>query len=138
MKRSSLEFCIRLFSGVEAPDVVCPTLWRSRPYIHFERDAAGVLTQVLQQREGDTLPAEGESDSGVFFFRTEALREGIRLLGEGTALGAVTRELNFLPIFPLMDRMGKKVLTARIMSESESVGVNSRSDAAYLEEQEAL
>ena len=43
--------------------------------------------------------------------------------------------MNFLPIFPLIDRDPGALLMPRIMTEAESVGINSREDAAYLESQ---
>jgi bifunctional UDP-N-acetylglucosamine pyrophosphorylase/glucosamine-1-phosphate N-acetyltransferase len=135
LKTSSLEFCMRLLEGSAHPQAVCPTLLRPRPYIHFARDPqSGRILSVLQQREGDVLPEEGESDSGVFFFRTAGLRGSLaELLQGGQAIGAQTRELNFLPIFPLVDRTPDRLITANIMSESESVGINSPADAKYLE-----
>lgn len=134
VKPSSLDFGTRLTQGPAQPLAVCPTLLRPRPYIHFERDAAGAVTKVLQQREGDALPLEGESDSGVFFFRTEPLRHQLdSLRDDPSARGATTREFNFLPVFPAFDRTPGGLITARIMSEAESVGVNSRADAQYLE-----
>jgi bifunctional N-acetylglucosamine-1-phosphate-uridyltransferase/glucosamine-1-phosphate-acetyltransferase GlmU-like protein len=134
LKPASLEFCMRLIEGPAAAQAVCPTLLRQKPYIHFERDAQQTITQVLQRREGDVLPAEGESDSGVFFFRVDALRQSMNeLLQDPRALGRETREVNFLPIFPLLDAMPGRLITARIMSEAESVGVNTKADAAYIE-----
>ena len=50
-----------------------PRIWpcqRSRgenPYIHFERDGEGRILRVLQRREGDAMPAVGESDIGISF-----------------------------------------------------------------------
>ena len=133
VKPASLDFGQRLLQGPLQPECVCPTLLRPRPYIHFQRDASGAVTKVLQQREGDVLPTEGESDSGVFFFRADPLRRYLQILRDDPAArGAVTREFNFLPVFPLIDRAGG-LITARIMTEEESVGVNSRADALYLE-----
>lgn len=132
LRPDSLEFLMRLHQGIAQPAAVCPTLWRDRPYIHFERSESGRVSRVLQAREGDSMPERGESDSGVFLFRTEALRRYLpRLCESGECIGTKTGELNFLPIFPLLDRL----ITAPIMTEAESVGVNSPSDAAYLERQ---
>jgi hypothetical protein len=100
---------------------------RHKPYIHFERDSSNRMTGVLQARERDILLARGESDCGVFFFRSIALR---RLLAElhrnGAAIGSQTGELNFLPALPLAARLPGSLLTPRIMTEEESIGVNSR------------
>jgi bifunctional UDP-N-acetylglucosamine pyrophosphorylase/glucosamine-1-phosphate N-acetyltransferase len=132
LRSASLEFLMRLHQGIAQPAAVCPTLWRDRPYIHFERGESGRLLRVLQAREGDSMPERGESDSGVFLFRTEALRRYLPLLlGSAECIGKRTGEFNFLPIFPLLDSL----ITAPIMTEAESVGVNSPADAAYLEKQ---
>jgi bifunctional UDP-N-acetylglucosamine pyrophosphorylase / glucosamine-1-phosphate N-acetyltransferase len=132
LRPASLEFLMRLHQGIAQPAAVCPTLWRDRPYIHFERGESGRLLRVLQAREGDSMPERGESDSGVFLFRTEALRRYLPLLLDSAeCVGKRTGEFNFLPIFPLLDNL----ITAPIMTEAESVGVNSPADAAYLEKQ---
>ena len=132
LRPDSLEFLMRLHQGTAQPAAVCPTLWRDRPYIHFERGESGHVSRILQAREGDSMPERGESDSGVFLFRTEALRHHLRrLLESKESIGKKTGEVNFLPIFPMLDRL----ITAPIMTEAESVGVNSPADAAYLEQQ---
>lgn len=138
LKPASLDFCMRLLEGRAAPAAVCPTLLRPRPYIHFVRDRQGGISEVLQQREGDLLPEEGESDSGVFFFRTASLQHYLpQLFRHDRAIGSNTREVNFLPIFPLMDSLPGALITPRIMTESESVGVNTAADARYLETQDS-
>jgi bifunctional UDP-N-acetylglucosamine pyrophosphorylase/glucosamine-1-phosphate N-acetyltransferase len=130
LQPASLQFVMRIHQGPAQPSATCPTVWRDRPYIHFQRDASGQVIQVLQAREGDVLPARGESDSGVFLFRTAALRRTLpRLLESESSLGKQTRELNFLPILPMLGHL----ITLPIMTEAESVGVNSPADAAYLE-----
>jgi HAD superfamily hydrolase (TIGR01509 family) len=134
LKPESIEQCIRLHESA-APLATVPTAMRPNPYIHFERDSSGRVVRVLQAREGDAMPAQGESDSGVFFFRSIALR---RLIGElersGEGVGARTGEFNFLPILPLAARIEGSLLTPRIMSEEESIGVNTPGDAERLAE----
>lgn len=133
VKPESLDFLMRLHQGSAQPAATCPTLWRDHPYIHFERSESGSITCVLQAREGDRMPEHGESDAGVFLFRTAALREYLpRLLESPECIGVKTRELNFLPIFPLLS---EHLIIAPIMTEAESVGVNSPADAKYLEDQ---
>ena len=134
IRPSSIELCVRVHQGPAKPDATCPTLLRANPYIHFERGDADRLQRILQAREGDRMPESGESDSGLFLFQTEALRRHLkRLLASGDAAGARTGELNFLPIFPLIDRQPGALICLRVMTEAESVGVNSMADAEYLE-----
>jgi len=132
LKPESLDVCARLHENA-APLATVPTAMRDKPYIHLERDFSNRVTRVLQARERDSMPDRGESDCGVFFFRSIALR---RLLAElhrnGAAIGSQTGELNFLPALPLAARLPGSLLTPRIMTEEESIGVNSRQDAEIL------
>jgi bifunctional N-acetylglucosamine-1-phosphate-uridyltransferase/glucosamine-1-phosphate-acetyltransferase GlmU-like protein len=132
LKPESIAECIRLHESAAALATV-PVAMRPKPYIHFERDGSGRVVRVLQAREGDAMPDFGESDSGVFFFRSIALR---RLLGElersGGGIGARTGEFNFLPVLALASRLEGSLLTPRIMTEEESIGVNTPEDAERL------
>ena len=134
IRPSSIEFCVRVHQGPVQPQATCPTLLRANPYIHFERDHEGRLRRILQAREGDRMPESGESDSGLFLFQTASLRRHLaRLLASADAAGAKTGELNFLPIFPIIDQHPGSLICLRVMTEAESVGVNSIADAEYLE-----
>ncbi len=111
-----------------------PTVWRSGPYIHFARDASGRIVEVAQAREGDGMPQEGESDAGVFLFRTGALKRSLEAMRcAGVGIGRSTKEWNLLPVFPLLDSLAGNVLTAPILTAEESTGVNTPADAAFLE-----
>lgn len=108
--------------------ITVPTVKRAKPYIHFD------LPAVLQAREGDVMPAEGESDAGLFLVQTAALRAVLVEPGVAErARGAKTGEFNFLPLIPMMGRYGRVEL-APIVSEMESVGINTREEAAIVEE----
>lgn len=108
--------------------ITVPTVKRANPYIHFGGGA------VLQAREGDAMPAEGESDAGLFLVETAALRALLAEPGiENFARGAKTGEFNFLPLIPRMARYGKVELAA-IVTEMESVGINTREEAARVED----
>lgn len=79
------------------------------------------------------MPGEGESDTGFFCFRTTSLRHLLQeLRASGRRLGGTTREFNFLPVIPLAARQST-VITPRLMSLEETVGVNSKEDAAIVE-----
>ena len=81
------------------------------------------------------MPALGESDTGFFCFRTEALRELLRALHTSDdSRGRGTGEFNLLPVIPLASRSGLTVLTPRIMTLEETIGVNTRDDAMIIEE----
>lgn len=132
LRRDSVETCLRLHQGPLSPDLTCPTVMRPCPYIHLERDSEGQIAGLLQKREGDAMPGEGESDTGFFCFRAARLRSMLAELRTMSAKGSATGEFNFLPIIPLAAREGV-VITPRLMTLEETVGVNSKEDAALVE-----
>ena len=79
------------------------------------------------------MPSEGESDAGLFLFRTGALLRSLeKMRVTGSGLGKITKELNLLPILSQLDTLPGNVLTAPIISEEESVGVNTPAEAEFL------
>jgi len=111
-----------------------PTLFRSTPYIHLQRNPEGRLLRVLEAREGDPMPEQGESDCGLFAFSTGALfGELERSIANGAARGRITGESNFLPIFPAFDGEAGRVTSLRIASDEEALGVNCEADARAIE-----
>jgi bifunctional N-acetylglucosamine-1-phosphate-uridyltransferase/glucosamine-1-phosphate-acetyltransferase GlmU-like protein len=115
--------------------LVLPTVRRSDPYIHFERDLEGRISAVRQRREGDEMPPEGESDAGLFAMSMAAF-ETLDRVAAGVE-GRGTRERNFLPVIPLIARTGD-VVTFDCLDAAEAVGINTpeelRTIEAYLRE----
>jgi bifunctional N-acetylglucosamine-1-phosphate-uridyltransferase/glucosamine-1-phosphate-acetyltransferase GlmU-like protein len=131
---ASVEAVLRLHEGPLVPDLTIPTVFRPNPYIHFERDATGAITRVLQAREGDRMPAHGESDTGFFCFRTDVLRTLLaELRASAGAVGARTGEFNLLPAISRAARTSHRVLTPHLMTLEETVGINQPSDAQLVE-----
>lgn len=133
LRKSSVESCMRVQQGPLQPDLTCPTVMRGDPYIHFARGQDGRITELLQKREGDRMPREGESDTGFFCCRADRLRTLLAVLRvQANARGNATGEFNFLPVIPLAARTGI-VATPRVMTLEETVGINSKDDAALVE-----
>jgi CTP:molybdopterin cytidylyltransferase MocA len=134
LRPHSVAVTLALHQGPLSAGLTCPTVLRSQPYIHLERDGTGSITGLRQAREGDSMPAVGESDTGFFCFRTEALRSWLeQMRRHAAALGRRTGEFNLLPIIPLAASQDR-VLTPRHMSVEETVGVNSAADAGLVED----
>jgi bifunctional UDP-N-acetylglucosamine pyrophosphorylase/glucosamine-1-phosphate N-acetyltransferase len=134
LRRSSVDACLRLHDGPLEADVTCPTVFRANPYIHFDRDSSGRICALRQAREGDLMPERGESDTGFFCFRAGALRRLLEQQRQNPQqAGALTREFNLLPVIPLAAKLGLSVITPRLMTLEETVGVNSTGDAAVVE-----
>lgn len=131
LRRTSVEAVLRLHQGPLAPHLTVPTVLRSEPYIHFERDETGRIARLLQAREGDAMPRHGESDCGFFCFQTEVLRSLLSQIRQSPASrGGHTTEFNFLPIIPFAAGASCRVLTPRLMTLEETVGINSAADAS--------
>lgn len=114
------------------PALVLPTVRRSEPYIHIAREGSGRIVEILHRREGDKMPATGESDVGLFNLSNRAycefLPEFARLVGKGS----LTAERNFLPFIPwLQQRADIRAFPAH--DEIESVGVNDAADLRRVE-----
>lgn len=134
LRRASVDACLRLHAGPLEPALTCPTVVRERPYIHFDRDDTGRISGLRQDREGDLMPASGESDTGFFCFQAEHLRGLLASsLADAGQLGRVTREFNLLPVIPLAVSQGLTVLTPHLMTIEETVGINSAADARRVE-----
>jgi bifunctional UDP-N-acetylglucosamine pyrophosphorylase / glucosamine-1-phosphate N-acetyltransferase len=111
---------------------VLPTLTRRDPYIHFERDDHGTFRAVRQRREGDEMPAEGESDMGLFALSPAAARR-LPEYAAGVVPGTATGERNFLPFLPWLAAQGAEVRTVAARDDMEAVGVNTPEDLAAVE-----
>jgi bifunctional UDP-N-acetylglucosamine pyrophosphorylase/glucosamine-1-phosphate N-acetyltransferase len=134
LRRTSVEACLRLHEGPLQAPVTCPTVFRANPYIHFDRDAEGRISGLRQAREGDPMPAEGESDTGFFCFGTQTLRRLLAGLRQQPGQeGRATGEFNFLPVIPFAAHQGLDILSPGLMTLAETVGINSASDARAVE-----
>lgn len=107
--------------------VIMPTARSVDPYIHFSFDETGRVTSLLQRREGDAMPAEGQSDAGFFSLSRRAFLEDLRWFAGHGATGAGTAERNFLPF--LVDR---RIVTIPVQP-FEAIGVNTPDDARAVE-----
>jgi bifunctional N-acetylglucosamine-1-phosphate-uridyltransferase/glucosamine-1-phosphate-acetyltransferase GlmU-like protein len=111
---------------------VFPTVVRNMPYIHFDRDEAGVITRVLEQREGDRLPPRGESDAGLFCFSRTAYLDHLATYAAAAPCGAGTGEANFLPFIPWLAQR-ETVVTFPVVDEMEAIGINTADDLRRVE-----
>jgi len=129
-RAQSLAACMTLLQSDSSILAVIPTMVRDSPYIHFKRDDSERIVAVYQARETDERMAQGESDCGVFCFRTEALFRILRQSrGEETHRGAITQENNFLSLLPMFQSEAGSLVSVRINDVSETMGINTAEDA---------
>ena len=115
------------------PPLVFPTVHVDEPYIHFVREPGGRIRQVLQRREGDAMPAHGESDMGVFSLSRHALLDQLPTFAATVPLGSGTRERNFLPFIPWLAFKGP-VLTVSSTDPMEATGINTPEELVAVED----
>jgi bifunctional UDP-N-acetylglucosamine pyrophosphorylase/glucosamine-1-phosphate N-acetyltransferase len=125
----------RVGSEVDAhPDaaMVFPTVKQQPPYIHFTRDSRGRIVDVLQRREGDHMPAAGESDAGLFALRLQSYAGRLVEYDRLSLEGAATKERNFLPFIPWLASRDT-VRTFELDDAHEAVGVNTPDELRLIE-----
>jgi bifunctional UDP-N-acetylglucosamine pyrophosphorylase/glucosamine-1-phosphate N-acetyltransferase len=113
--------------------MVFPTVEIDDPYIHFERDASGRIVELLQRREGDAMPARGESDMGLFALRAATFTTELPAFASGASTGAGTGERNFLPFIPWLAARAN-VVTCQGTDPMERVGINTPEELALVGE----
>jgi bifunctional UDP-N-acetylglucosamine pyrophosphorylase/glucosamine-1-phosphate N-acetyltransferase len=114
------------------PPLVLPTVRQSPPYIHFDRDADARIVGVRQRREGDEMPAAGESDMGLFSLGADVFLEALPAFAAGTVPGQRTGERNFLPFVPWLAARGP-VVTFPVADSVEAQGINTPDDLVAIE-----
>lgn len=109
--------------------LVMPTVMRDDPYIHLARNEHGHIVRILERREGDPMPARGESDMGLFSLSGQAYFEHLPAFAGHVVPGGTTGERNFLPFIPWVARRGP-ILTYPAVDAMEAVGVNTPEEQA--------
>ena len=114
------------------PSVTIPLARVDTPYVHYEFDAVGRLTSVLQRREGDTLPSAGLSDCGCFVLRPAVVFPALkRLRTAGLLTGGLSHEENFVQALPFLAREVPIVGVAGA-TVADTIGLNSTADLERL------
>jgi bifunctional UDP-N-acetylglucosamine pyrophosphorylase/glucosamine-1-phosphate N-acetyltransferase len=114
-------------------DFVMPTVTAANPYIHLERDLTGRIVRVLHRREGDAMPAVGESDMGLFAMSARAYRDWLPQYARDVEIGHTTGERNFLPFIPWVNARAA-VDTFPSHDPIEAVGINTPEELRRIEQ----
>lgn len=120
-------------SEVPMPALALPTVLKEHPYIHFERDASGRIVRLLQKREGDLMPEQGESDMGVFALSAETFDRDLENYAREVVPGSGTGERNFVPFVPWIAQRARAV-TVACTDPREAIGINTREELSTVEQ----
>jgi bifunctional N-acetylglucosamine-1-phosphate-uridyltransferase/glucosamine-1-phosphate-acetyltransferase GlmU-like protein len=120
-------------AGEDHPAAAVPTVQRRDPYVHFDRDASGRLCGLRQRREGDAMPAVGESDMGLFALTRDAFERQLPDYARGVVPGASTGERNFVPFVPWLAGRAT-VATFPCTDAREAIGINTPEELRFMEE----
>jgi bifunctional UDP-N-acetylglucosamine pyrophosphorylase / glucosamine-1-phosphate N-acetyltransferase len=129
---ATLERLAAVTGGAPPPALALPTVKRRDPYTHFERDAAGRLSRFLQRREGDAMPAEGESDMGVFAMTRDTFERELPAYAAAVPPGTATGERNFVPFVAWLAPR-RPVVTFPCTDPMEAIGINTPEDLRQVE-----
>ena len=129
---ATLERLAAVTARIPPPALALPTVKRPDPYTHFERDAEGRLRRFLQRREGDAMPAEGESDMGVFAMTREIFARDLQDYAREVPPGSATGERNFVPFVAWL--AGREpVETFPCTDPMEAIGINTPEELRQVE-----
>lgn len=129
------ETAVKLGAEADRPDAAAltmPTVFRPEPYIHLARNEGGVISGILQRREGDELPGYGESDIGLFCLSLSAYLDLLPRFARAAGQGTATQERNFLPFIPWLAGQAA-VNTFPVHDVIQSVGINDVADLQQIE-----
>ena len=129
---ATIERLAATMASPERPAAALPTVRRTDPYIHFERDPTGRLSALLQRREGDAMPAVGESDMGLFAMTRDAFTRELPAYATDVEPGRGTHERNFVPFLPWLAAR-TRVDTFPCTDEREAIGINTPEDLKMME-----
>jgi bifunctional N-acetylglucosamine-1-phosphate-uridyltransferase/glucosamine-1-phosphate-acetyltransferase GlmU-like protein len=114
------------------PAAIFPIATVSSPYIHFDRRPDGRISGVRQRREGDVMPAVGDTDAGVFDLSIRSYEHDLPQFASGAAADRGTGERNFLPFLPWLAARAP-VVTTDVANAIEVRGINTPEDFAAAE-----
>lgn len=110
-----------------------PLVKLEKPYVHYEVDEFNNFIELLQEREGDSLPSIGYSDIGVFMLRTDEIqKDWLTYLEIPARFGGKTHEINFLPFLHFLAKSGRKMNFLYVDDPFESLGMNTSSQLEIL------
>lgn len=117
--------------GGTAKRMVIPVVALDEPYVEYEFDADGHLTNILQSREGDICHPGGLGDVGTFVLSTEGLKDIWGAYVAKATVGTATGEQNFLPFLVHLSAIGWDVLCHPVSDPWEARGINTPEDLEF-------
>jgi bifunctional UDP-N-acetylglucosamine pyrophosphorylase / glucosamine-1-phosphate N-acetyltransferase len=130
--RETVQRLADVTSADPRPAMALPTVARRDPYIHFERDGAGRISRLLQRREGDRMPDQGESDMGLFAMTRQTFELDLQDYAREVPPGTATGERNFLPFVPWLAQRNT-VATFPCTDPMEAIGINTPDELRQVE-----
>jgi bifunctional UDP-N-acetylglucosamine pyrophosphorylase/glucosamine-1-phosphate N-acetyltransferase len=114
--------------------LIFPTMVREVPYIHLVRDERGRVLDIRHEREGDEMPAIGESDMGLFSLSGHAYFDRLVEFAGRVEPATKTRERNFLPFITWLSQQGGEVRTFAGRDKEEAIGINTPDELRVVEQ----
>jgi len=105
--------------------ILCfPVYNKKLPYVYILRDKNKNFKDIIQTRETDKIIKSGESDCGIFVFKSKIMREKLKyLINKKLIITTRTKEIDFLKSFKFLSKFGR-VDTVRAQSYRDTIGIN--------------
>lgn len=100
------------------------------PYVWVELDDAGRIARVMRAKDGDTPPALGLADLGMFGL-SEKLASAFLEAPTRASAESAGRELDFTYALPNLSALSDRTLLPVVAAERELIAVNTPGDLAH-------
>ena len=105
--------------------ILCFAVYKKKlPYVYILRDKNKNFKDIIQTRETSKKIKLGESDCGIFVFKSKIMREKLKfLIKKKLIITNQTKEIDFLKSFRFLNKFGR-ISTVRALSYKDTIGIN--------------
>ena len=105
--------------------ILCFAVYKKKlPYVYILRDKNKNFKDIIQTRETSKKIKLGESDCGIFVFKSKIMREKLKfLIKKKLIITNRTKEIDFLKSFKFLNKFGR-IDTVRALSYKDTIGIN--------------
>ena len=105
--------------------ILCFAVYKKKlPYVYILRDKNKNFKDIIQTRETSKKIKLGESDCGIFVFKSKIMREKLKfLIKKKLIITNQTKEIDFLKSFRFLNKFGR-IDTIKANSYKDTIGIN--------------
>jgi len=110
---------------IKKKSILCFAVYKKKwPYVYVLRDKNKKFVDIIQTRETSKRIKFGESDCGIFVFKSKIMREKLKfLIKKNLIITSRTKEIDFLKSFKFLNKLGR-IDTVKALSYKDAIGIN--------------